>query len=103
MINYNKKNVQVDFRKQTMVRALQLAAPKCLKFGSLSIPREIIIEYYDINGDVLKYNEGKPLVGSTLTDSVEIVPLPQTIKTNIIRIYFKSIVGLKTQVLYILR
>ena len=60
-----------------MVRALQLYSPKSLKAGSLSIAREIVIEYFDINGDIIKYNDGNTLIGNTSSNSVEIVPLPQ--------------------------
>ena len=50
--------VEIDFRRYTMIRAIQIVSPLHHKFGIMSMAREILIEYFDINGEVIRYNNG---------------------------------------------
>jgi len=62
MPNFKKDKepmVEIDFRKYTMIRAIQIISPMHHKFGILSMAREIMIEYFDLNGEVIQYNNGK--------------------------------------------
>jgi isocitrate/isopropylmalate dehydrogenase len=51
--------VEIDLRRFTMIRGLQIMSPLCSKMGSLAMAREIMIEYFDIDGHVIRFNSGK--------------------------------------------
>ena len=46
-------------RESVLHRALQLISPIHARYGTLSMVREILIEYFDINGDIVTYNNGR--------------------------------------------
>ena len=46
---------------------------------------------------------GETIPGNSECGVVALVPLPYTIKTNILRLYIKSVLGLQCQVKYLLK
>ena len=82
--------MEVDFRKYTLVRGIQLLSEFHPKFGVLSMAKEIVLEFIDQNGQPVLYNNGNLLIANTNCNEVEMISLHSPIRTNILRIYFKS-------------
>ena len=82
--------MEIDFRKYTLVRGIQILSEFHPKFGVLSMAKEIVLEFIDQNGQPVLYNNGDLLIANTTCNEVELVSLLSPIRTNILRIYFKS-------------
>ena len=90
--------MEIDFRKYTLVRGIQILSKLHPKFGVLSMAKEVVLEFIDQNGKPVLYNNGDVLIANTSCNEVELVSLHSPIRTNILRIYFKSAKTMQIQI-----
>ena len=76
--------MEIDFRKYTLVRGIQLLSEFHPKFGVLSMTKEIVLEFIDQNGQPVLYNNGDLLIANTNCNQVEMIALQSPIRTNIL-------------------